>query len=503
MSRKKKEEINERKSGKGKKIAVISVSIIIVLAIIAGVLFFVLKQDGGEGANNVVTQSVKIFTDSTNLFQNRYSGMVVAQDTVKIKKDSTQKVKELYVEKGQAVEKGQKLFEYDTTENSNKIEQTKLEIEKMQNSISNNQKQIQSLAEQRNAQPDNSQALTIEIQELENEVKQTEYNIKTKELEITNLNKAIKNAVVKADITGIIQNINDGENDTSSGYQQEQDDSYITIMQTGDYKIKGVVNEQNVMMFTEGQKVIIRSRLDESKTWTGTITKVDTSNPESNDNNSYMMYSSSDEMTTSSKYPFYITLDQKDGLMMGQHVYIEFDYGQIAKQEGIWIPSYFVVEEGENSYVWVAGKGDKLEKRKVTVGVKDENLLEYQITEGLSKEDYIAEPAENLAEGSKVDKYDNISDIPMDIPSDMEGDMNFDMNVEGGEIVEDGVMLPEGAVPGGDAPTGNGEGAELMPLDASKAGEQTKPQNAENAGTTEGTQPAETKDATKDAGGKK
>ena len=37
----------------------------------------------------------------------------------------------------------------------------------------------------------------------------------------------------------------------------------------------------------------------------------------------------------------------------------------------------------------------------------------------------------------------------MDIPSDMEGDMNFDMNVEGGEIVEDGVMLPEGAVPGG------------------------------------------------------
>ena len=85
-----------------------------------------LKQDGGEGANNVVTQSVKIFTDSTNLFQNRYSGMVVAQDTVKIKKDSTQKVKELYVEKGQAVEKGQKLFEYDTTENSNKIKPLKM-----------------------------------------------------------------------------------------------------------------------------------------------------------------------------------------------------------------------------------------------------------------------------------------------------------------------------------------------------------------------------------------
>lgn len=485
MSRKKKQE-NEGK-GKGKKIAIIVVSVIAVLAIVAGILFFVLKKDNGDNSNNVVTQSVKIFTDSTNLFQNRYSGMVVAQDTVKIKKDSTQKVKELFVEKGQAVEKGQKLFEYDTTENANKVEQTKLEIEKMQNSISNNQKQIQSLAEQRNAQPDNSQALTIEIQELENEVKQTEYNIKTKELEITNLNKAIKNAVVKADITGIIQTINDGDNDTSVGYQEEQDDSYITIMQTGDYKIKGVVNEQNVMMFTEGQKVIIRSRLDESKTWTGTITKVDTSNPESKDNNSYMMYSSSDEMTTSSKYPFYITLDQKDGLMMGQHVYIEFDYGQIAKQDGIWIPSYFVVEEEGNSYVWVAGKGDKLEKRKVTVGIKDENLLEYQITEGLSKEDYIAEPAENLVEGSKVDKYDNVADIPMDMPGDMDGDVSFDMNGEGGVIMEDGVMMPEGAIPEGEA---------VPTADSAKV--------VETLETKEDSKPAETpKDATKDAGGKK
>ena len=172
MSRKKKEELNEGRSGKGKKIAIIIVSIIVVIAIIAGILFFVLKKDNGDNSNNVVTQSVKIFTDSMNLFQNRYSGMVVAQDTVKIKKDSTQKVKELFVEKGQAVEKGQKLFEYDTTENSNKVEQTKLEIEKMQNSIGNNQKQIQSLAEERNAHPDNSQALTIQIQELENEVKQ-------------------------------------------------------------------------------------------------------------------------------------------------------------------------------------------------------------------------------------------------------------------------------------------------------------------------------------------
>ena len=323
--------------------------------------------------------------------------------TKKKKKDTELKVKELYVEKGQTIEKGQKLFEYDTTENSNKVEQTKLEIEKMENSIANSKKQIQNLLEESKTRPDDPQ-ISIEIQTLENDIKQTEYNIKTKNLEISNLNKTIKNSVITAEINGVIQNINDGENDTSMGYQDGEDDSYITIMQTGDYKIKGIVNEQNVMMFSEGQKVIIRSRLDENKTWNGTITKVDTSNPESNDNNSgMMMYGNSDTMTTSSKYPFYINLEQKDGLMMGQHVYIEFDYGQIAKQDGIWIPSYFIVEDAGNNYIWVAGKGDKLEKRKVTIGSKDENLLEiwdeklaeYAVTISKYRNEYMEKIQEN------------------------------------------------------------------------------------------------------------
>lgn len=438
------------KQKKGKKIVIIVMIIFIIFAVIGSVLYFLFKDNNVENDNNITTQSVKIFTNNMNLFQNKYAGMVVAQDTIKIKKDSEQKVKELYVEKGQNVEKGQKLFEYDTSESSNKVEQARLEIEKMQNSIGNAKKQIQNLLEESKTRPDDPE-ISIEIQTLENDIKQTEYNIKTKNLEITNLNKAIKNSVITAEINGVIQNINDGENDTSMGYQEEIDDSYITIMQTGDYKIKGVVNEQNVMMFSEGQKVIIRSRIDENKTWKGTIVKIDTSNPESNNNNSgMMMYDSSDTMTTSSKYPFYINLEQKDGLMMGQHVYIEFDNGQVDKKDGIWIPTYFIVEEDGNNYIWVAGKGDKLERRKITVGNKDENLLESQITEGLTENDYIAEPTQELVEGLKVNKYDSISDIPME---DI-GEVDIEENVEGGEsldilnngqgiINEEGVSVPE------------------------------------------------------------
>lgn len=409
--RDKRQKRNENK--KNKKLIIIVAVSLIVIAIIVGILLFMkTKYDNSNSDNNVATQSVKIFTQSLNLFQNRYSGVVVAQNTIKIKKNTEQKVKDIYVEKGQSVTKGQKLFEYDTTESKNKVEQEKLEIEKMRTNIENSQKQIQILTEQRNQNPADT-SITIEIQTLENDIKQTEYNIKTKNIEIDTLNKQIKKSVVTSEIDGIIQEIKNYYKEISNGMQNTEDDTFMSIMQKGEYRIKGLVNEQNVMMFTTGQKVIIRSRIDENQTWTGTIENVDTSNPESDNNQNFVFYNSN-QMTTSSKYPFYITLDQKEGLMMGQHVYIEFDYGQEKNKEGLWIPSSFIFEENGEKYIWTASAKDKLEKRNIKTGEVDENLLETQILEGLSEDDYIVEPKESLSEGMKVDKYDNPEDIPIE-----------------------------------------------------------------------------------------
>ena len=46
---------------------------------------------------------------------------------------------------------------------------------------------------------------------------------------------------------------------------------FMTILQTGEYRIKGSIDEQNVWMLSEGQEVVIRSRVDSTKTWSGTI----------------------------------------------------------------------------------------------------------------------------------------------------------------------------------------------------------------------------------------
>ena len=102
-------------------------------------------------------------------------------------------------------------------------------------------------------------------------------------------------------------------------------------------------------------------------------------------------------MTCTSSYPFYINLDSSDGLMLGQHVYIENDTG-MEKREGIWLDEGFIMDLDEQPCIWVENKDGKLEKRQVTLGEHDENLFQYQIKSGLKVNDYIAFPQEFLKE---------------------------------------------------------------------------------------------------------
>ena len=95
---------------------------------------------------------------------------------------------------------------------------------------------------------------------------------------------------------------------------------------------------------------------------------------------------------------------------MGQHVFIELDYGQDESKEGIWISSAYVREEGDNYYAWVANKRGRLEKKKIEVGEYNEDLDEYQILSGIDESDYIACDDDNLKENMKTTKVASEAD---------------------------------------------------------------------------------------------
>ena len=150
----------------------------------------------------------------------------------------------------------------------------------------------------------------------------------------------------------------------------------------------------------EGDRIRILSRVDDSKVWMGTVTLVDYENPtQGNGKNDYYISSSSDEMTSGSRYPFYVELDTSEGLLLGQHMYLELDTGD-GETTGLSISGAFIAYDDDGTtYVW-AENGRKLEKRTVTLG--EYNMMQdtYEILEGLTAEDFIAFPdPESCASG--------------------------------------------------------------------------------------------------------
>ena len=154
----------------------------------------------------------------------------------------------------------------------------------------------------------------------------------------------------------------------------------------------------------EGDRVKMKSRSDGGAVWTGSITLVDYENPSQSNENDQYMGMSSDEMTTASKYPFYVALDSTDGLMLGQHLYIELDTGDDTPGVGL-SGAFLCYNEDGSAYVW-AEKGGKLEKRAVTLGEYDPMTDVQKITEGLSLEDYIAYPDPELCQPGAPTTHD-------------------------------------------------------------------------------------------------
>ncbi len=381
-----------------KKIGIIIGVIVVIAGALAGGFFLKDKLGSGSGSSDdkVYVQSVSSIVNQASGVVNRFNGVVESQETYEVKVDTDRKVKEVNVEVGDEVKTGDVLLTYDTDEQTTQIKQAKLELEEMQDEIDNTTQQINTLvAERDKAAEEDKFDYTTQIQSQQNTIQQKKYDMEAKQLEIDKLQKKIDESTVVSEVDGVVKSINNGQSSDSS----DSSDAYMTVMQTGDYRVKGTINEQNVWSLSEGQSVILRSRVDDSVTWTGTITKIDTENQVQDNNNSYS--DSSTEQAT--KYPFYVQLDSSENLILGQHLYIELDEGQQEVKEGIWLYSYYIVQEdGEDPYVWADNGKGKLEKRTVELGEHDESLDEYEVTSGLAMDDMIAAPMTGLYEGVKT-----------------------------------------------------------------------------------------------------
>lgn len=424
--------------------------------LLALVMLLGLLPGCGQAEGEASVQSVSMICGLGSVgLADRFGGIVSPLGETKIKKDDSLTVDTIKVKVGDTVAVGDVLFTYDLSELQRNLEKAQLELEQQQNQLENKESEKKDLEEQRDQTGDDAarREYTLQIREANLDILTYKANISSKKKDIEKVQNNLKNASVKSEVAGEVQAINENGGSDNNGNPLP----FMTIVETGGFRVKGYVNENNAAALREGTEVIIRSRVSD-QTWKGSVDTVDWNNPVQQQS-----YYDSDT-SLSSKYPFYVALDEGDGLLLGQHVYIEPDYGQEDEQDAsaINLPSYFISDPDGKPWVWAQSSKGKLEKRDLKLGEYNADTDTYPVLEGLTAEDYIAYPDESLKAGMTCVTYD---DATFDPGTNGGTNGGMDGGVDGGMI--DGsadVPMDEGGyVDGGQRVDGDDSGVVTMP----------------------------------------
>ena len=413
---------------------------ILALAMLLGV-----AAGCGESNGEASVQSVSMICGLGSAgLTDRFAGVVSALGETNIKKDDSLTIGEIKVKVGDAVNVGDVLFTYDMSQLQLDLEAAQLELESLKSQLADKEDEKEQAETALNSTVDDAERnrTLLQIRQINLEIRNTNSSIASKSRDIEKLQGSMKTTSVKAEVAGEVKSVNpDGGTDN-----QGNPLPLICIVQTGGFRVKGYVNENNAAVLNEGAQVIIRSRVSD-QTWKGTISSIDWNNPAQSSNNYYYDSGSSDT-GNSSKYPFYVELSSSDGLLMGQHVYIEPDLGQDAQSTGIQLPASFINDADSSPWVWAQSSSGKLEKRSLTLGDYNAELDTYAVTDGLTAADYIAFPDDTLKAGMTCVTYDESTFDPSgdgsyaDDGGVMDGGFDAGMDIPEGDMTNGAVDMP-------------------------------------------------------------
>ena len=364
--------------------------LIVAALLVGGGCFVAYKKGLFRGGSKSVDNSAEVYVmtldeimgANSSYSSDVFMGVVEGQETSSVTKSTERELDTIFVSEGDTVEKGTPLFSYkiDNLEAENvqygfDIEGYNLSIQEYNDDITKKQKELDKITGDTDEDKDKKEALANEIAGLNTDIQIAQNNIDQTNAKIEENNRKINNSVVKSSVSGVVTKIADDTNPYTT------DGSFITILGASEMRIKGQINEQNVWAINVDEPVTLRSRVDASQTWTGTITKIDTESKQENTDSMYSYGGSSENSST--KYPFYVTIDDSEGLMMGQHVYIELgktDAPEMDFSDGTYIYEYYIsYEEDGTPFLWVED-GNRLAKQTIELGDYYEEQMVYAVT---------------------------------------------------------------------------------------------------------------------------
>ena len=366
----------------------------LIVAALCVAVFFIFKafRKEDKGDSVVYVTPVSMLMDKLLLGQNVYAGIVVTQGEVTVNNDEGNRISDYYVKEGDTVTVGTPLFKYDVNALQDSLTSKEIARDRAKIALESAQKARDDAQKALNEADSGARAAAeLTLRDSELALEEARLTFEKAEKAVTEASDKINNATVLCEIDGTVSKVTKvdyGNQSSTDSESSQMGGAVITIEKSGNLQVKLSLGELDFNSIEDGMEVTVQSRTDESKTWTGTIKKaVLTENTDSKE--------SSESQQTNLAY---VTLDNSDGMVSGQHVKVTRKTDE-KEDKRIFIDPSYIVDAGKSSpYVWADDGTGLLEKRKVELGEKDSEG-KYEILSGLGLTDAIVLPSDDLAVG--------------------------------------------------------------------------------------------------------
>ena len=369
------------------------IAALVVAALCAAVFFTVRsfqKEDKGDSV--VYVTPVSMLMDKLLLGQNIYAGIVVTQGEVTVNNDDGNRISDYYVKEGDTVTVGTPLFKYDVNALQDSLTSKEIARDRAKIALESAQKARDDAQKAFNEADSGARAAAeLTLRDTELALEEARLTFEKAEKAVTEASDRISNATVLSEIDGTVSKVTKADYGNQSSTDSESSSmggAVITIEKSGNLQVKLSLGELDFNSIEDGMEVTVQSRTDESKVWTGTVKKAAlTENTDSRE--------SAETQQTNLAY---VTLDNSDGMVSGQHVKVTRKTDENEDKRIFIDPSYIVDAGKSNPYVWADDGTGLLEKRKVELGEKDSEG-KYEILSGLGLTDAIVLPSDDLKVG--------------------------------------------------------------------------------------------------------
>lgn len=307
-------------------------------------------------------------------------------------------IKEILVQEGQPVKKGDVLLKLDNPQLDLEVEQNKLAVESGYLKINQVNKQIDDLHKKQKelakqvGEQEAKEQMSTEIEQLNMEKKMADLDLRQTLLQKDSLVKRQEELQVTSKIDGTILSVDQQAQTATTALEGSSQGPVIDIGNLGAMVATGTLSEYDTLKVAAGQKVILTSDAVPGEKWEGEVSKIGTIPKET----SFAAQGESQMV----QYP--VTVKVNSGnitLKPGFQLIMEIE---MEKKKGLVIPVQALSGDGDQSFVYIV-KDNKAYRQEVEAGVTSGDKVE--ITKGLKINDnVIVEPVEGLTDGMEVRK---------------------------------------------------------------------------------------------------